>query len=230
MNLHRYLIAPPLSRSRKDREARMRKIADAKAFVFECFRQFSEAFNKYRPETQAKISKRVAEELASISAWSAEQGLEHARFLRRLSQIYAELAAEENDPDRKQRRLALSEKLASDAALTEKEAEETTQEALALKQDATAVAASPSNEKEAEETTQEALALKQDATAVSASPSNEKEAEEATQEALALKQDATAVSASPSNEKEAEEATQEALALKQDVTAISASHSNSDTD
>ena len=173
------------------------------AFVLECFRQLSEAFNKYPPETHAKLAKRVAEEVAAIpsaediatarsllqisqnyadrpqendpteaAAWSAEQGLEHARFLRRLSQIYAELAAEENDPDRKQRRLALSEKLASNAALTEKEAEETTQEALALKQDATAVSASPSNEKEAEESTQEALALKQDATAVSASPSN----------------------------------------------------------
>ena len=161
----------PLSRSRKDRETQMRKIADAKTSSS----VFSTVFGDLQqipPRNTGQNFQRVAEKSASIAAWSAEQGLEHARFLRRLSQIYAELAAEENDPDRKQRRLALSEKLASNAALTEKEAEETTQEALALKQDATAVSASPSNEKEAEESTQEALALKHKITAISASPSN----------------------------------------------------------
>jgi hypothetical protein len=62
-----------------------------------------------------------------------------------ISQYHAQRAADENDPDRKQRLLELSETWASCAALIEKEAEQSIQQALELKQDAAAVSASPSN-------------------------------------------------------------------------------------
>ena len=137
-----------LSRRRKDREAQTRDVfafaRDSVAFAQEGFRQLWEAA-KDNPQKQFKLEKLVAEGMASILARLAEGHRESARSFLQISQIYAEQAADENDPDRKQRLLARSEEFTSFAASTEENAEEATQQALALKQDAAAVAASLSN-------------------------------------------------------------------------------------
>jgi hypothetical protein len=142
-----------LPRRREDCEARTREVLayarealayadDAKAFVRESLRQLSEGMEKLPPEAQSKTSKSVAEGMASRPA---EGHRERARSLLQISHNYAQQAAEENDPDRKQRILALSEEFASLAASREEDAEQSIQQALELKQDAAAVSASPSN-------------------------------------------------------------------------------------
>ena len=136
--------------------------------------------SKITPRRQFKLEKLFAEEVAAMLSEMAEDHRRIARSEGQMSQDSARRAAEENDPDRKQRLLELLGKVGLVRSVERKKRRgcNATGSGTENKTPTASQRRSPSNEKEAEEATQEALALKQDATAVSASLSNEKEAEE----------------------------------------------------